>query len=93
MEHTTLPSMYMGLRLVSNASMVIPRTTITRRTWRERLFSRPWTPLKAITVTVTHEPYPEVFRIKDYLVGHPDTLAKLIEGLEATGYRGDESRG
>lgn len=51
-----------------------------RRTWRERLCSRPWRPLQATKTITPHVPMKGGYQLADgTLVMHPETVRKLKE--------------
>lgn len=52
-----------------------------RRTWRERLFSRPWRPLQATYTVVPQVPSDQILQTPDGLVMHPEMWRKLSEQL------------
>lgn len=55
-----------------------------RRTWRERLFTRPWRPLISTRVVVPRIPYRGAVQIsKTTLVMHPETFRALKDGLKS----------
>jgi hypothetical protein len=82
-----------GYTLVEDMTLTVPGPIVdedrwVRRTWKERLFSRPWKPLiskKQITVKVqTYLPDPQHYFIhkNKEIVGHPQTLQKLKQTTE-----------
>lgn len=52
-----------------------------RRSWRDRLCTRPWRPWIAFRTITPQIPDPAVYRIGDALYGHPDTLRTLKQEL------------
>lgn len=73
-----------GMRMIESVWMTKPETRTVQRTWRERLWSwpwRPWQPTKLVTVQV---PSPEVLRMGDTLIAHPQTI-KAIQQLLSEG--------
>lgn len=49
-----------------------------RRTWRERLFSRPWRPWRATRTFVPRVPYRGAFRVgSDTVLMHPAMVIEL----------------
>lgn len=79
----------LGYRVVTDPNMVVPGSySVVHRSWRERLFSRPWQPFKR-TRGVTHFiPDPNVIIRKDTMIMHPDILRRLIDQLEEHFSRG-----
>ncbi len=64
--------------LVASPALTLTLETRLARTWRERLFTRPWHPWQAER-TVTHTiPDPRLYRLGAVcVVGHPATLQKF----------------
>lgn len=54
-----------------------------RRSWRERLFSRPWRPMTATRTITPQVPMKGGFHLADgTLVMHPETLRQLWAALD-----------
>ena len=73
--------------IIESIYMTTPEERIVTRTWKERLFSRPWRPLqptKTVTVQVPREDLITIDGGKTF-VGHPETVAKFRE--ELAGYK------
>lgn len=67
-----------GLEVIT--SPWLTRTVEVERTWKERLFSWPWRPLrKTRFVEVASD---EVFQYENKVVMHPATFAKLQKELK-----------
>ena len=73
----------------SNLSRVITSTHLTTTekvervgTWKERLFSWPWTPWKRTVTIVRVVPDPGVYRFNGKYMMHPETYYKLKEKLD-----------
>ena len=67
-----------GMQLLESAYMTVTKETTVKRSWRERLLSRPWRPWKTTKIVVSQEPDPNLYRIgRTQIVGHPATIAKL----------------
>lgn len=68
-----------GLRIVANHNMVEDgEPIIVHRTWRERLFSRPWRPWMATRTVVPTRPKREFLRIgHSTLMAHPALIEEL----------------
>jgi len=55
-----------------------------RRTWRERLFTRPWHPLRKTRIVVPQVPYQGVVKIDDrMIVVHPAIVRQLLDTFGA----------
>jgi hypothetical protein len=66
-----------GLPLYESYFLTISETR--QRHWRERLFTRPWQPLKRWTVI--QKPDPHVYRMERGFVAHPQTIATLRHSI------------
>lgn len=51
------------------------------RTWKERLFTRPWKPWKKYKTVITRKPSTMVYTYHNYMVMHPET-ARVIRDLK-----------
>ncbi len=71
-----------GYVLRENPNLLITKSR--ERPWKERLFSWPWEPHKRYAVWT--EPDPDVYKVGNWLLGHPDTLRNLareiVEGVK-----------
>ena len=56
-----------------------------RRSWRERLFSRPWRPLRRTRTFVPQVPSKHAYRMGDRIVMHPAMLAQLKSASSTEG--------
>ena len=74
-----------GMRVIESVYLVEPGEPRTeRRTWRERLFSRPWRPWVATKVVVPQVPHRGAVQLNaTTLVMHPETLRQLRKLLPA----------
>ena len=74
---------YTGLAIRESEYLVVADGTRTvRRTWGERLFSRPWRPFKATKEETVYRPDDSIYRVGQMLVCHPVTARKLKAALE-----------
>ncbi len=72
------------LSIVESEALTIPGTPYEqRRTWKERLFSRPWRPMQATRTVVPRLPDPQSYKIGSRLFMHPQTAAALRRHLAA----------
>jgi hypothetical protein len=74
-----------GMRIVEDVNLTEAGAPITvRRTWRERLGTRPWRPLQATKTIVPQVPYRGALKLDAHtLVMHPamvQELRRLTEG-------------
>jgi hypothetical protein len=67
------------VRIVESAYLVVDGKPYTaRRSWRERLISRPWRPFVASRVVVPKVPHPGAVQIgPDTFLMHPETARKV----------------
>ena len=68
-----------GMRIVEDLSLVVDGDPIeVRRTWKERLFSRPWRPFKRNKTVIPKVPSEEVLVIlPNTIVAHPITAREV----------------
>jgi hypothetical protein len=77
------PSTFTGLRIVETEMLTEPGEPIdVRRTWRERLFSRPWRPLRATKLFVPQVPMKTAMRVGNTLYMHPVTARAMRQMLK-----------
>ncbi len=76
---------FWGLRVLESPYMEIDGPDVpVRRTWRDRLFSRPWRPWVATRLVRSRIPHPGFARISPTtIVMHPETARVLHERLRA----------
>lgn len=71
-----------GLQLIANDILTIPGPDReVRRTWRERLFTIPWTPLKATRKEPTRIPDPNFYvdHINNRIIAHPSVIDRILK--------------
>jgi hypothetical protein len=57
-----------------------------KRTWRERLFTRPWQPFKATRTHIPKVPYKGAMKINEHTVAmHPQVYRELVRETNARG--------
>lgn len=82
-----------GIRIITDINMVEDGQPYeVRRTWRERLFTLPWRPMKATRVVVPRVPTREILRLSDgTMVMHPVMLEELKSSInrQSQGNRND----
>ena len=71
----------LGVRIMEDALMVEDGEPYeVCRTWRERLFSTPWRPLRTTRTAIPKVPKMDAVRLPDgTLVMHPEMMARLRE--------------
>jgi hypothetical protein len=67
-----------GMPVHADKMFVVSRTEEVRRTWRERLFTLPWRPLRRTKRVVRLVPDPEVFMMDGKIFGHPATIDEFV---------------
>lgn len=79
------PSMFNGMRVIESPFLEQDGAPYeVRRTWRERLFTRPWRPLVTTRTVVPKVPYKGAVQLNAHtLVMHPAMLRELrgIRGI------------
>jgi hypothetical protein len=75
-----LPHSIAGFRIIESKWMVVPEVRVIKRSWIERLFSRPWTPLTRVRHETVNVPLRTVYRNKDMLIMHPE-IAREIRSI------------
>lgn len=75
--------MWNGMRVIQSSHLEQDGEPFTvRRTWRERLFGRPWRPLVSTRVVVPKVPYRGALRLNSTtLVMHPETFREMRKHL------------
>lgn len=70
---------FSGLRVITSEWLTQPGDPIeVRRTWRQRLFSRPWRPFQATYTVIPQVPYQGVVMLNNRtVVMHPQVAGLL----------------
>ncbi|NIQ88650.1 MAG: hypothetical protein GWN93_06045 [Deltaproteobacteria bacterium] len=68
---------YRGVQVIE--SVHCTKNVWVPRTWRERLFTLPWRPLRKMKYMTV--PDPELYATPIGFMGHPVTVARLMESL------------
>lgn len=78
---------FMGMRVILNNLLEQDGEPYTvRRTWRERLFTRPWRPHVATRTITPKVPYKGAFQIDaNTVVMHPETYHQMTKALDKYG--------
>lgn len=72
-----------GRRVITTVYLTVAGEPMTvRRSWRNRLFSRPWRPWKSTYTYTPQVPSPEVLLVGDTFYVHPATWSNLCERLK-----------
>ena len=68
-----------GLRVIESVYLTEPGEPYeVRRSWTERLFSRPWEPLRRTRTIIPQVPMKGGYRIgRDAIAMHPETVRQL----------------
>ena len=75
-----------GFKVIENPYMVVDGEPYrVRRTWKDRLFTRPWRPLESTKMVTPKVPSDEILVLKQHqtLVMHPEIAAKLKAQADA----------
>lgn len=77
-------NMFKGMRVIESALLEEDgEPYAVYRTWRERLFSRPWRPLVATRMVTPRIPYRGAVSIgQNTLVMHPATLRTVLKAMK-----------
>ena len=80
----------LGLELIKDPNMVCPGEPVqVRRSWRERLFSRPWRPLDATKTHVPMVPRKDFYVLMGKtIVAHPERARELLRAASNPCSRG-----
>lgn len=74
--------MFNGINIIENPYLTEPGEPCdVKRTWKERLFTRPWNPFKSHKEIIPIVPSREIIKLGDKWIMHPE-MAKEIMGLE-----------
>lgn len=78
---------FAGLRIIESPYLEEDGEPVTvRRSWRERLFSRPWRPFVTTRTVIPKIPYRGAVRLNQTtIVMHPATVLELKKSLDWTG--------
>lgn len=74
-----------GVIFVEDNRLTVSRFERVRRSWWQRLFTRPWSPARAFDVVEIVEPDPTFYRVGNYIYAHPATLEKFKSRLTELG--------
>jgi hypothetical protein len=76
---------FMGLKIYENDNLTVPIRT--PRTWRERLFERPWRPTEQFNYSLV--PDPQLYSMGLGVVGHSSTIEVMkVELADSQGRLG-----
>jgi hypothetical protein len=77
------PLMFHGYKVVANPILTKTETREVKRTWKERLFTRPWQPFKVIRTESYQVPDRDVLvdKINRVIYAHPSVVKELNEAL------------
>lgn len=82
-ENSNKITVFNGVRIVTDCNMVEPGPVEEiKRTWKERLFTRPWKPFKTVKTIIPLVPMTKVFMHDDCWIMHPDILDELKKQLD-----------
>lgn len=73
-----------SIRIIENPILTMEGTPYeVKRTWKERLFTLPWEPLKATKTVVPQVPSTEIIYANGVMVMHPEMANKIRKQLES----------
>ncbi len=80
---------YSGYKVIENPFMVKPgEPKELKRSWRERLFTRPWRPWVRTKMVATYVPSDEVLQVSNHtFIMHPVLARQLREATKGTGQK------
>ena len=71
-----------GFQVVEDLSMTEPGEPYeVRRSWKERLFSRPWRPMRATRTLVPQVPSRKVILFGQKIIAHPSVVKEIKRQL------------
>lgn len=80
------PELFFGCEVHQDFCLVVHDGWETvARSWKERLFSRPWRPWQKTRKIPKYKPDPNLYTFNGKLIGHPDTIEKMVEKLKESG--------
>jgi len=81
-------AMLNDMRIVTSTLLVIDGDPIEKkRTWKERLFSRPWRPLKKTKTIIPKVPDPKAVISNGTIIVHPAVFLDLKQTMSDYGIR------
>ena len=83
----TLNDPLCGYTVIENPALTQPEEKTGIRTWRERLLSRPWRPLRATKVVIDQVPSREFYVCNETrrIVMHPAMKAEVMRAIDGRG--------
>ncbi len=83
---------FRGMRVIESLYLEQDGEPVTvRRSWKERLFSRPWKPFQRMRTVIPRVPYRGVVKLNaNTLVMHPAMVAELARATSVTPPTGEE---
>lgn len=73
--------------MVTDVNLVEPgEPAVVRRSWRERLFSRPWRPWQPTKLVPTTKPRKDLLVVGNMVLVHPARLNDLMKAAEKAGW-------
>lgn len=76
---------FAGLRVIESSYAEVPgKPVMVLRTWRERLFTRPWRPLKKHRMVTPMVPAIFELRDKGIIITHPSFVPEFRKITEST---------
>lgn len=75
----------MGYRIVTSSFMTVPEERVVDRSWKERLFSLPWHPMRKTKTIIVQVPSQQIFidHVHQTMYCHPSLYAKIAEEVSS----------
>ena len=71
-----------GMKIIKDDSLVVyDGFDVVIRSWKERLFTKPWQPLKKTKKVHKHVPDSRILQTKTALIMHPSIADELIKHI------------
>ena len=75
-------STFGGIQVIEGVNMTVAGELYeVSRTWKDRVFTWPWNPLRKTYTIIPQVPSDEIIRFKDKMVCHPTIANKLRQEL------------
>jgi len=79
-----LYSRYAGMKIISDRNMGDRKLRVRERTWKERLFTLPWQPMKKLAFYTIIVPNGEFYLVGGRIIGHPKDIQELERAIEGS---------
>ncbi|MEN6312795.1 MAG: hypothetical protein ABFD25_00950, partial [Clostridiaceae bacterium] len=69
-----------GMRIIENKSLVVPSGIRQKKTHKFKLIN--WLLAKLYGYVTVYKPDPNVYKVLDSLIGHPETIKAIIQKVQ-----------